>query len=94
MQKKYYVYILTNYKNTVLYTGVTNSLNRRIFEHKQGAAVESFAKKYRLYKLIWFQEFQNAKEAILWEKRIKGWRRGRKLDLIVGMNPGFRNLLS
>ena len=93
MQKKYYVYILTNYRNTVLYIGVTNSLNRRTFEHRKGIETAAFTKKYRLYKLIWFQEFQSVREAILCEKRIKGWRRSRKIDLIKEVNPGLRGLL-
>ena len=93
MQKKYYVYILTNYRNTVLYIGVTNSLSRRTFEHRKGIETAAFTKKYRLYKLIWFQEFQSVREAILCEKRIKGWRRSRKIDLIKEVNPGLRGLL-
>ena len=89
--KKYYVYILTNYTNSVLYTGITNDLTRRIFEHKN--AVETFSSKYRLYKLVWFKEFDSPLDAIRTEKRIKGWIRLKKIMLINKTNPNWKNLI-
>jgi putative endonuclease len=72
MSGQWYVYILTDYMNTVLYTGITNDLARRVEEHRTGVDVGSFSKKYRLYKLVWYQEFDSPQEAISIEKRIKG----------------------
>jgi putative endonuclease len=94
MNKCWYVYILTNYTNSVLYNGITNDLERRIYEHKSGLVTSSFSKRYRLYKLVWFQEFDSPDTAIESEKRIKSWRREKKLDLIREINPGFRDLFS
>jgi putative endonuclease len=75
MSKSWFVYIITNYKNTVLYIGITNNLKRRIWEHKTGLIKNSFSKKYHLYKLMWFEEFNTPQETIEAEKIIKGWRR-------------------
>jgi putative endonuclease len=94
MNKCWYVYIITNYTNSVLYTGITNDIERRIFEHKTGIVKSSFSKRYKLYKLLWFQEFDSPDTAIEAEKRIKGWRREKKLNLIWELNPEFRDLLS
>ncbi len=94
MNKKYYVYIVTNYTNNVFYTGITNNLQRRIYEHKKGLIKSSFSKKYRLYKLIWFEEFADPKEAIIIEKKVKDMNRNRKLKLIQEKNPKFKDLLS
>lgn len=94
MQKQYFVYIATNYKNTVLYTGVTNSLVRRMYEHKNGL-IEGFTKKYKINRLVFYETFNNPKEAILAEKTIKGGRlRIKKLNLIKKGNPKFLDLLS
>ncbi|OGD62922.1 hypothetical protein A2160_04080 [Candidatus Beckwithbacteria bacterium RBG_13_42_9] len=86
MSKNWFVYILSNYRNTVLYTGVTNNLERRMSEHKSGLIKSSFSKRYRLYKLIWFEEFSSPQEAILAEKKIKGWKREKKLTMIKMTN--------
>lgn len=94
MPKSWFVYIITNYKNTVLYIGITNDLKRRIWEHKTGIVKSSFSKKYRLYKLIWFEEFNTPIEAIEAEKKIKGWRREKKIILIKAKNPNFQDLLT
>lgn len=94
MNKNYFVYIITNYQNTVLYTGITNNLKKRIEEHKKEISKNSFSNKYRLYKLVWFEEFKIPNEAILIEKRIKGWTRKKKIDLIKRKNPNFQDLLS
>lgn len=87
-----FVYILTNYTNTVLYIGVTNDLERRIYEHKHGIDETSFTKKYHIHKLLWFEEFANPQDAIIVEKKIKGWKREKKLNLIRQKNPKFEEL--
>lgn len=94
MNKAWYVYIITNHTNRVLYTGITNNLERRIYEHKTGTIKSSFSKRYKLYKLVWFQEFDSPDAAIAMEKRIKGWRREKKLDLIQEQNPNFQDLMT
>ena len=94
MQKFWYVYIITNYTNSVLYTGITNNLERRIYEHKTGTIKNSFSKRYKLYKLIWFQTFDSPETAIVMEKRIKGWRREKKIELIREQNSGFQDLMT
>ncbi len=90
--KSYFVYILTNHDNSVLYIGITNDLPRRLYEHKHHLNPDSFTSKYRLYKLIWYQEFLTAEEAILVEKKIKKWRREKKDLLIEKMNPSWQDL--
>lgn len=92
MQKAWYVYIITNYTNSVFYTGVTNNLEKRIYEHKQGFIKNSFSSRYKLYKLVWFEEFSTPIEAIEAEKKVKDFRREKKLNLIKTMNPQFRDL--
>lgn len=87
-----YTYIITNHVNSVFYIGVTNNLERRISEHKTETFNNSFSKRYRLYKLIWFQEFNNPLEAITAEKKIKGWKRNRKIELIKEINPKYNDL--
>lgn len=93
MNKNYYVYIITNYTNTVIYTGITNNLERRIYEHKNGINVSSFSKKYKLYKLVWYELFPNPNDAIAFEKKIKGWKRVKKIESIKLKNPLFKDLL-
>ena len=88
-----FVYILTNHTNTVLYIGVTNNLIRRISEHILHFSTNSFVTKYHLYKLVWFQEFKTPVEAIEIEKKLKGWKRYKKINLIIKTNPEFKNLL-
>jgi len=87
-----FVYILTNFTNTVLYTGVTNNLERRIWEHKNHLFKNSFTDKYKIYKLLWYQEFNSPEEAITAEKKIKGWTRQKKINLIMELNPEFKEL--
>jgi len=91
--KSYYTYILTNKNNTTLYIGVTNDLARRLDEHKNGA-VDSFTKKYQIYKLIYFEEHSNAYEAITREKQLKGFSRDKKEALIKEINPNWNDLIS
>ncbi len=87
----YYVYILTTRNNTVLYTGVTNDLKRRVFEHKSGLN-EGFTKKYHVHKLIYFEIFDYVELAIAREKQIKGYSREKKIKLIEAMNPEWKEL--
>ena len=94
MLKNWFVYIITNYKNTVLYIGITNNLERRIWEHKTGLIKSSFSNKYHLYKLVWFEEFNTPQEAIEAEKKIKGWKREKKIRLIKDKNPNFQDLFT
>ena len=89
--KHYYVYILTNKTNKVLYTGVTNNLLRRIFDHKQGL-IDGFTKKYKVKKLVFSEAFTNPNNAIAAEKTIKGWVRKKKIALIESQNPSWRDL--
>ncbi|MBN2031038.1 GIY-YIG nuclease family protein [bacterium] len=91
MRRKYYVYILTNKKNRVLYIGVTNNLPRRIWEHKQ-KLVKGFTHKYNCTKLIYFEETESVYSAIEREKQLKNWRREWKIDLISEMNPNWEDL--
>ena len=77
---KYYVYILTNKNHTVLYTGVTNDLIRRVYEHKNHLDLNSFTAKYKVMKLVYFEETSDVTAAIEREKQIKSWSRNRKTD--------------
>ncbi len=86
----YYVYILTNKSNT-LYVGVTNNIDRRIHEHS--TKTNHFTSKYNINKLIYYQEFNQVLDAINAEKKIKGWTRKKKIQLIKSINPEFKNLL-
>lgn len=92
--RKWFVYIITNYKNTVFYTGVTNNLERRIWEHKNNINRNSFSSKYRLYKLIWLEEFSDPLEAITIEKKVKDMRREKKLSLVKNLNPNLKDLFT
>ena len=89
-QRYYFVYIVTNRSKT-LYIGITNSLSRRIFEHKTGSG-EGFAKKYKLDRLVYWERYTSVHSAIAREKQIKGWLRIRKIQLIVEMNPTWKDL--
>ena len=88
---QYYVYILTNQKNGTLYIGMTNSLERRVFEHKQ-KLLKGFTLKYGLDKLVYFEQYQYVSDAILREKRMKKWKRQWKINLIEEENPLWNNL--
>ena len=89
---KYYVYILTNKNHTVLYTGVTSDLIRRVYEHKNHLDKDSFTAKYKVDKLVYFEETSDVKSAIEREKQIKSWPRHRKIGLIFELNPGWFDL--
>jgi putative endonuclease len=87
----FYVYILTNKTGSVLYTGVTRDLRKRVFEHKQ-KAVDGFTKRYNVNRLVYYEVGDEAMPAFEREKVIKGGSRRRKLDLINGVNPEWRDL--
>ncbi|MFY9843267.1 MAG: GIY-YIG nuclease family protein [Terriglobales bacterium] len=86
----YYVYILSDRSKT-LYVGVTNNLRRRVWEHKFGNGSE-FCKRYKIDRLVYYESFDDVRNAIDREKRIKGWLRIRKIQLIVGVNPTWSDL--
>ncbi len=87
----YFVYILSNKNNTVLYTGVTNDLVRRCFEHKK-KLIKGFTQKYNIDKLVYFESFDFVDLAIAREKQIKGYSRAKKNSLINKLNPGWNDL--
>ena len=87
----YYVYILTNKRHTVLYTGLTNDLTRRVFEHKQ-KLVRGFTKKYNVDKLVYFEVFDFIDLAIAREKQVKKYSRAKKIALINKKNPNWIDL--
>ena len=89
--RTYYVYILTNKYNCVLYIGMTNDLERRMFEHKNKVN-HGFTARYNVSKLIYFEETDDVGEAIYREKQVKGWLRKKKIDLINSDNPGWKDL--
>ena len=88
---EYYVYILTNKNNRVMYIGVTNDLARRLYEHKQ-ELVEGFTKRYHVHKLVYYEQTTDVRSAIAREKQLKGWLRARKNELVETMNPEWRDL--
>lgn len=87
----YYVYILSNKSNSVVYVGVTNNLERRLYEHKNGL-YDGFTKKYNVHKLVYYEYTTDIRSAIIREKQIKGWRRSKKDDLINSQNPEWKDL--
>ncbi len=89
--KQYYIYILTNYTNTVLYTGVTNNLIRRVYEHKN-KITEGFTATYNINKLAYYEITENVESAILREKQIKAGSRQKKIDLVNKLNPKWEDL--
>jgi putative endonuclease len=88
--KRYYVYILANATGT-LYTGVTNNLKRRVYEHKH-KLVEGFTKRYNVTRLVYYEETGDIKAALMREKQIKGWLRQKKIKLIKSVNPKWEDL--
>lgn len=91
MSKEYFVYIMTNKYNTVLYTGVTNDLMRRAWEHKEGSG-SIFTSRYRITKLVYYESDENINLAIAREKQIKGGARQKKINMIVSLNPEWKDL--
>ena len=90
MSKEYYVYIMTN-KSRTLYTGVTNDLMRRVYEHKN-KLVKGFTSKYNIQYLVYYEATSNVYAALEREKQIKGWLRKKKIALIDSMNPEWKDL--
>ena len=89
---QYYVYIMANQKGNVIYTGVTNDLLRRVYEHKNHLDQGSFTARYNVEKLVYFQVTSDVESAIEREKQIKGWNRKRKNKLIENKNPDWMDL--
>jgi len=89
--KNYYVYFMTNKHNSVIYTGVTGNLVKRIWEHRNNV-VEGFTAKYQVHKLVYYEAFGDVYLAISREKQIKAGSRQKKIDLINKINPEWRDL--
>ncbi len=88
--KQYFVYILTS-KSGTLYTGMTNNLQRRVYQHKN-KMVDGFTKKYNVDRLVYYEMFSDVRDAIAREIQIKGWLRKKKIDLIESQNPKWQDL--
>ena len=88
---RYFVYIMASGRNGTLYVGVTNDLIRRSYEHREGLA-EGFTKKYGVKTLVWFEEFNDVRDAIDFEKWLKKWERKWKLRLIEEKNPDWEDV--
>ncbi len=91
MDRHCYTYIMINKSNTVLYTGITNDLKRRVYEHKEKLA-GGFTKKYNISKLVYYEVFEDIENAILREKQIKGGSRQKKIELVDSMNKEWQDL--
>ena len=89
--RTYFVYIMTNRRNGTLYAGVTNALERRVWQHKN-KLLAGFTKRYGLDRLVWFETFRDIRNAIDREKQIKAGSRARKITLIEAMNPEWNDL--
>jgi putative endonuclease len=90
MAKTYYIYVLSNISK-MIYIGVTNNLERRVFEHKSKRR-DGFTKKYNLHRLVYYDETDDIGRAIEREKRLKGWTRQKKVALIESINPKWKDL--
>lgn len=91
IDRQYCVYVMTNEYNTTLYTGVTNNLQRRVNEHKNGEGA-IFTKKYKVIKLVYYETSNDIRAAIAREKQIKGGSRQKKIELIMSLNPNWNDL--
>ena len=91
MDRHYYVYILTNKRNTVLYTGITNDLQRRVYEHKDKLG-NGFTKRYNVSKLVYYEIFDDPENAIAREKQIKAGPRRKKVELVNSLNQEWADL--
>ena len=87
----FYVYILTNWNNKVMYIGVTNNLERRLYEHKN-KLVDGFTKKYNVNKLVYYEHTTDVHAALSREKEIKKWRREKKNNLVMTVNPEWKDV--
>ena len=90
-EKIYYIYLLTNWNNKVMYVGITNDLERRIYEHKE-KVVKGFTEKYNVTKLVYYEQTSDIVAALNREKEIKKWRREKKDRLVKNTNPQWRDL--
>lgn len=90
--KNYYVYILTNSIHSVFYTGMTNNLPLRIYQHKN-KIVSGFTSKYNIWKLLYYEIYEDVNDAIAREKQVKDYRREKKLAMIKTLNPQFKDLM-
>ena len=88
---QYYIYILSNWNDKVIYIGVTNNLKRRIYEHKN-EIIDGFTKKYHVHKLVYYETTTDVKAALEREKQLKGWKREKKDSLVTDMNPNWKDL--
>jgi putative endonuclease len=91
--RRYFVYIMTSSSLSTMYIGVTNDIGRRVFEHCNGMGSE-FAKKHRVNRLAYVEEYENPTDAIVREKQLKGWNRIRKNELVRAANPEWKDLAS
>lgn len=89
--KAFYVYMMTNQNRVVLYTGITNSLTRRVWQHQSGE-IEGSTKSYKVNRLVYYECFDDPRSAIAREKEIKGWRREKKNALVESKNPSWADL--
>jgi putative endonuclease len=92
LKMSYYIYFVTNNSNSVIYTGVTNDLVRRVWEHKQGIDKKSFSSKYKTNKLVYYEVTDSIESAILREKQLKAGARSKKVELINSFNPTWEDL--
>ena len=93
MKNNYFVYLITNWNNKVIYIGITNNLQRRVFEHKN-KLVEGFTSRYNLNKLVYYEITTDVNSAIAREKEIKKWRREKKNKLVESLNPEWKDLIA
>ena len=89
--KAFYVYMMTNRSRVVLYTGITNSLVRRVWQHRN-SEIEGFTKTYKVHRLVYYERFDDPRDAIAREKEIKRWRRAKKNALVETNNPTWADL--
>jgi len=90
-EKQYYIYIMSNKNNSVLYTGVTSDLKRRAYEHRE-KLIDGFTQKYNVSKLVYYEPYRNIEDAILREKQIKSGSRAKKIDLVQTGNSEWKDL--
>ena len=90
-QGTYYVYILTNWNHKVMYIGITNNLYKRIYQHKN-KLIDGFTKKYNVTKLVYYESTENVISAITREKQLKNWVRKKKNNLVITINPEWKDL--
>jgi len=89
--KGYYIYLMTNYTNTAIYTGITDNLVRRVYEHKN-KIIKGFTGRYNVSKLVYFEQYEDIRDAIAREKQLKAGSRQKKIDLIIKDNPNYEDL--